>query len=232
MTKATRHKENSVQPNPGTYALLLSSATEAVVRIGRLGNLRLRPGYYVYVGSALGPGGVRARLAHHMRPAERPHWHIDYLRKKTTVEAVWFRYSRKSVECGWAKRFAKMSGASVPIIGFGSSDCHCGSHLFYFAQTFSRHRDDSAICSLKPTTSSARKRSQHWGSSLQNRITGRRSCTTKAGWQCAILTRLPMALILSGGGAEPIGAPWRSIADTNRQTSEAALVPHRAEQRE
>jgi len=48
-----------IQPSPGTYALLLSSATDSSIRVGRLGDLRLRPRYYVYVGSALGPGGVR-----------------------------------------------------------------------------------------------------------------------------------------------------------------------------
>jgi Uri superfamily endonuclease len=112
-----------VQPRPGTYALLLSSKTDAVIRIGRLGDLRLQPGFYVYIGSALGSGGVRGRLGHHVRPAERPHWHIDYLRKKTTVAAVWFRYHGKSLEHAWAKRFAAMLGASVPMVGFGSSDC-------------------------------------------------------------------------------------------------------------
>jgi Uri superfamily endonuclease len=108
-----------VQPRPGTYALLLSSATDQLIRVGRLGDLRLQPGYYVYVGSALGPGGVRGRLGHHMRPAERPHWHIDYLRTKATIEAVWF---------------AAMPGVSVPMAGFGSSDCDCESHMFFFAK--------------------------------------------------------------------------------------------------
>jgi Uri superfamily endonuclease len=121
-----------IQPSPGTYALLLSSKTDALIRVGRLGDLRLQPGYYVYIGSALGPGGVRGRLAHHIRPAERPHWHIDYLRTKTTLEAVWFCYNRKPREHAWAKRFAAMPGASVPMVGFGASDCGCESHLFYF----------------------------------------------------------------------------------------------------
>ena len=40
---------------PGSYALILSTSTEAVIRVGRLGNLQLQPGFYVYVGSALGP---------------------------------------------------------------------------------------------------------------------------------------------------------------------------------
>jgi Uri superfamily endonuclease len=42
---------SGIQSSPGTYALLLSSATDAVIRIGRLGDLRLQPGYYVYIGS-------------------------------------------------------------------------------------------------------------------------------------------------------------------------------------
>jgi Uri superfamily endonuclease len=48
----------TVQSRPGTYALLLLSATDQLICVGRLGNLRLQPGYYVYVGSALGWGGV------------------------------------------------------------------------------------------------------------------------------------------------------------------------------
>jgi Uri superfamily endonuclease len=131
---ASEHAATSFQPDPGTYALLISSATDQLIRIGRLGNLRLQRGFYVYVGSALGPGGVRGRLGHHMRPAERPHWHIDYLRKKTTLEAVWFCYNRKPREHTWVKRFAAMPGASVPLAGFGSSDCDCESHLFFFAK--------------------------------------------------------------------------------------------------
>jgi Uri superfamily endonuclease len=124
----------SIQSRPGTYALLLSSATDSVIRVGRLGDRRLQRGFYVYVGSALGSGGVRGRLAHHMRPAEHPHWHIDYIRTKTTIVAVWFRYHWKSWEHDWAKRFAALPGASVPMAGFGSADCDCESHLFFFEE--------------------------------------------------------------------------------------------------
>lgn len=133
--------QTDLQPKPGTYALLLSSATDTAIRIGQLREMRLQPGYYVYVGSALGPGGVRTRLAHHMRPAQRPHWHIDYLRTRTTLEGAWCCYGRKSRECRWARRFALMPSASVPLPGFGSSDCECKSHLFYFK----KRPDQSAI---------------------------------------------------------------------------------------
>jgi hypothetical protein len=36
---------SGIQSRPGTYALLLSSAADAVIQIGRLGDLRLQPGY-------------------------------------------------------------------------------------------------------------------------------------------------------------------------------------------
>ena len=50
---------------PGSYALILQADRRRTVRIGRLGQLAVEPGCYVYVGSALGPGGVRARVGHH-----------------------------------------------------------------------------------------------------------------------------------------------------------------------
>jgi Uri superfamily endonuclease len=70
--------------------------------MGSLGRLQLRPGYYVYVGSAFGPGGLRARIEHHARPAVRPHWHIDYLRRYTRLEAVWYCGQRCEYECAAA----------------------------------------------------------------------------------------------------------------------------------
>jgi len=73
------YKKADFGARPGTYALLLYSASDAEIRVGRLGHMRLQSGFYVYVGSALGPGGVRARVRHHLLDSPRPHWHIDYL---------------------------------------------------------------------------------------------------------------------------------------------------------
>lgn len=75
---------------PGTYVLVLRSSTTRTIFIGRLGKLPLRPGSYLYIGSAFGPGGLRARIWHHSHRAERPHWHIDYLRRHAQLEAVWY----------------------------------------------------------------------------------------------------------------------------------------------
>ena len=46
---------------PGTYALVMASDLETEIRIGSLGSCRVKPGYYAYVGSAFGPGGLAAQ---------------------------------------------------------------------------------------------------------------------------------------------------------------------------
>ena len=128
------------QARPGTYALVLSSRSTDLIQIGRLGALQLQSGFYVYVGSALGPGGVRARLAHHLKPSRRPHWHIDYLRAHTSVAEIWYHLDTQRLEDVWAEHISLAEGASVPLAGFGSTDCRCGSHLFFFEQRLSRER--------------------------------------------------------------------------------------------
>ena len=114
---------------PGTYALILACRQTGSVRIGRLSRLHLQPGYYVYVGSALGTGGLQARLRHHLQIPARPHWHIDYLRAVCDVREVWFTSDTARFEHRWAKVMAGLPGAGVPLPRFGSSDCACVAHL-------------------------------------------------------------------------------------------------------
>jgi Uri superfamily endonuclease len=116
----------------GTYLLILACECTEVIRVGRLGEMLLRPGFYVYLGSSFGPGGLRARIGHHLHLSERPHWHVDYLRARTGVYGVWYRADRVKREHDWAARIGALSGAVIPLRGFGSSDCGCPSHLYYF----------------------------------------------------------------------------------------------------
>ena len=116
----------------GTYSLILSCRTNPIIQVGRLGGLQLQPGFYVYVGSALGPGGIAARVAHHERVSPRPRWHIDYLRAHTQLGEVWYTCDPVRREHQWADLFKQARGASMPMVGFGSSDCNCMSHLFRF----------------------------------------------------------------------------------------------------
>ena len=81
---------------PGTYALLLEATSTQEVQIGKLGVLHMKPGIYVYVGSALGPGGLAARIDRHALREKVLHWHIDYLRAETRLVAVWFARGAKS----------------------------------------------------------------------------------------------------------------------------------------
>ena len=121
-----------IEPKPGTYALILSCASNARIQIGRLGTMQLQRGYYVYLGSALGPGGLRARIAHHQKLSTRPHWHIDYLRAHTRLHSVWLSYDGRRHEHEWARAMQKVKDATIPFPRFGASDCSCPSHLYFF----------------------------------------------------------------------------------------------------
>ena len=120
---------------PGTYALILFSSLDRLLSIGRLGQLHLRPGYYVYVGSAFGRGGVRARIAHHARPSRRLHWHIDYLKKVAQLSEIWWTHDPIRREHQWASVVSRLRGATIPLLGFGASDCVCNSHLYFFTKS-------------------------------------------------------------------------------------------------
>ena len=113
---------------PGTYALILESSSKKSMKIGGLGNLLVQPGFYTYIGSALGTGGLKARVSHHLNTHRRAHWHIDYLRKITPLVEVWYRSGRDRFEHQWAEEMKRLS---LPIPGFGCSDCTCRSHLFF-----------------------------------------------------------------------------------------------------
>ena len=121
-----------VTSRPGTYSLVLACHRTGPVRIGRLGVIQVQPGFYVYVGSAFGPGGLASRIQHHRQIAANPHWHIDYLRAACAVAEVWFTTDTTRGEHSWAKAVAGSPGAGVPAPRFGSSDCACKAHLFRF----------------------------------------------------------------------------------------------------
>ena len=120
--------------NKGTYILILRLTQDRCLQIGKLGNHVFSSGHYGYVGSAFGPGGLNARLQHHLRKSSRPRWHIDYLRKEATVLQAWYSDEIKRMEHEWASVLASMPGVITFVKGFGSTDCNCRSHLFLFDQ--------------------------------------------------------------------------------------------------
>jgi len=118
---------------PGTYVLQVRVRHARRIRIGALGSLDFCPGLYLYVGSALGPGGLRSRIAHHRSVGHRSRWHMDYLRRYATLPGAWVWPGPSRLECRWAGQLRDLPGLRTMGPGFGSSDCHCPSHLLQVA---------------------------------------------------------------------------------------------------
>ena len=121
--------QRSLPRLPGTYALVLRLDRPLTLAAGRLAPAALSPSVYVYVGSARGPGGLRGRVGRHLRADKRAHWHIDALTALAPVTRVWFVESGERRECLWAGALRALPGVTVPIAGFGASDCACDAHL-------------------------------------------------------------------------------------------------------
>lgn len=115
----------------GIYCLILECTAAADVRIGALGVLRFVPGWYLYVGSALGSGGL-SRVSRHIRffreKYRPPKWHIDYFMADAAVRlrAAVCAVTDRDFECVFA---SALGGEGVPA--FGCSDCDCATHLLY-----------------------------------------------------------------------------------------------------
>ena len=122
-----RRALNPMPDAPGAYALILRLARETRLDIPALDRPVLSAGLYLYAGSAWGPGGIRARLARHLRRGKARVWHIDHLTEAATVEDV------VAFPGGWEcmiADFAVGHGARAPIPRFGASDCRtCEAHL-------------------------------------------------------------------------------------------------------
>ncbi len=115
----------------GSYVLVLKVNHSRVLTIGRLGEVKLPAGVMAYAGSAFGSGGLRARLGRHLRGDGARHWHIDYVRAVAKVQNCFYTVSDTRLECAWSQALAALPGATIPVPGFGSSDCRsgCGAHL-------------------------------------------------------------------------------------------------------
>jgi len=113
----------------GTYCLILSCKKDFSAPVGKLGILNFSEGGYIYIGSAL--NGLSNRLARHLRKKKKLYWHIDYLLESSylDIDHIFYQSSAVKKECPTARLMAE-EFKQCP--GFGSSDCACRSHLFYF----------------------------------------------------------------------------------------------------
>jgi Uri superfamily endonuclease len=110
----------------GVYILLAELREDSVVKTLRR-EFILSKGFYVYVGSAM--NNLEARVNRHLSRTKRRHWHIDFLLDQARLTNTYWAQTTSKKECQLANQFAAMKS----IEGFGCSDCHCPSHLFYNA---------------------------------------------------------------------------------------------------
>jgi Uri superfamily endonuclease len=137
----------------GVYVLHLCVSRPQSLMIGRLGQYRLPVGHYFYAGSAHGAGGLRARVGRHVRDVPAPHWHIDYLRAVSEVQAVFYTVTDRMLECEWSRALARLPHAFIPVPHFGSSDCRsgCGAHLIAFPRRADSASVPRALAQITPT---------------------------------------------------------------------------------
>ena len=129
----------------GAYALHLHVASPNDVQIGRLGRFSFPAGDYIYLGSALGPGGLAARINRHVRGDGHLHWHIDYLQEKAILIGFFYLEAEQRLECLWSQTLASLPQACIPVPHFGNSDCKisgrsCAAHLVSFRSGFASQK--------------------------------------------------------------------------------------------
>ncbi|KAA0006558.1 MAG: GIY-YIG nuclease family protein [Thermoplasmata archaeon] len=108
----------------GSYILIAEIDKPKRIKIGKLGEIYFKKGYYAYVGSAL--NSLEKRIGRHIRKEKKIRWHIDYLLQHASIKKIFYKEGDEREECMIASKFDLNY-----IPKFGSSDCNCKSHLFY-----------------------------------------------------------------------------------------------------
>lgn len=112
------------------YNLIIKLSGDKKIKIGRLGVFVFPKGFYVYTGSA--QNGLEKRINRHLSRNKKFHWHIDYLLSYAKVIRVIRHIGVKNDECKLNSVTGLSDGATPVVRKFGSSDCNCLTHLYYF----------------------------------------------------------------------------------------------------
>jgi Uri superfamily endonuclease len=102
-----------------------------MIQVGAIGVLPFMPGWYIYIGSALGSGGLQ-RLERHISFTrlrdKSPKWHVDYLLASPCFSLIYAVYAVTAdrLEC---RLVCELDQGCIQK--FGCSDCSCISHLMY-----------------------------------------------------------------------------------------------------
>lgn len=111
--------------HPGYYILVLEVPGRLEVNTRTNRRFVLDPGFYIYIGSARGPGGLIARVKRHFRRNKKLFWHIDHLTTKQSVRivAVYTLVDMVDPQRDYESLLSvKLSRLLEPVRGFGASD--------------------------------------------------------------------------------------------------------------
>jgi len=110
----------------GSYFLVIRLEEERRIRTkGKA--FELKPGYYVYVGSAM--NSLEKRVARHFRREKRLHWHIDYLLKESELLRAYLIPSGVKLEEELSREVSRFG---EPVPGFGAGDVRVSTNLYRF----------------------------------------------------------------------------------------------------
>ena len=114
----------------GSYILCITLEQDIQLEIGSLGINAFKKGYYLYIGSALGSGGLTKRVERHLKNEKKLFWHIDYFLNSqyTKVVALAWKSLNQKIECQISQTLDTIENIDY-IPNFGSSDCNCTGHL-------------------------------------------------------------------------------------------------------
>ncbi len=111
----------------GGYILCGRLLKDKTLKIGSLGKINFKKGYYLYTGSAM--NSLNSRIKRHIRKDKTFRWHIDYLIPYLKdLRSVPIR-SSEPLECILSWELKMISDGYIP--DFGSSDCRCQGHLYW-----------------------------------------------------------------------------------------------------
>ena len=121
----------------GYYILgfkILNNLTLNIKTLNHGGKIILPSGYYLYIGSAFGPGGLFARVRRHLQRNKKIRWHIDFITTKADKLNFLFVYGIKSskdaiTECDIVRKLIDEKVAKLSLRGFGATDSECSTHL-------------------------------------------------------------------------------------------------------
>ena len=88
----------------GSYLLILKLKRKKRLKVGALGVIDFRPGYYIYTGSAM--NGLTHRIKRHFRKEKKLRWHIDYLTTAANEIFAIAVLSEERLECKLAEELS------------------------------------------------------------------------------------------------------------------------------